>query len=95
MDVEAEDEFTKMIQSMPDYIIQHNTTQHKKNLMELSTEFKEATKDYIDILLKLEGLISSFLTDEFLEGKAIFLMIDDLSKKLQVQLITKSRQSRL
>ena len=36
--------------------------------MELLTELKEeATDDYIDTLLKLEELVTIFLTDEFLK----------------------------
>ena len=79
-DVEAEDEFTKMIQSSLGYIIQHD----KKELMELLTELiDEAAEDYIGILLELEELIDAFLIDEFLEGNPIFPMIGELRRKLQ------------
>ena len=89
---EEEDEVKKIINSTVDYIVVHD----KKELMELLTELKEeATEDYIDTLLKLEVLVTTFLTDEFLEEKPILPMIDELIRELENSPVARSKHHRL
>ena len=53
--------------------------------MELLAVLKDEADNgvYIDTLLKVEELINVFLTDEFLEGKPILSIIDELMKTLE------------
>ena len=76
-DDDDDDEVKKVTQSAFHDIIH----QDEKELIELSSELKdEANDDYIDTLLKIEDLINVFLTDEFLEGKPILSITDELIK---------------
>ena len=56
---------------------------------------EEAGEEYIDTVLKLEELIDTLFTDEFLEGNPILPMIDELRAAIENSSITKSKQHRL
>ena len=62
--------------------------------MELLMELKEEATD-IDTLLKLEELVTIFLTNEFLKEKPILPMIDELIGELENSPIAKSKHHRL
>ena len=56
----------------------------KKELLELLTEFKEeVTKMFIDDVLQVEKIIDEFLIDDYLEGKPIVPMTDEIVKTLE------------
>ena len=66
--------------------------------MELLVVLKdEVTEDFIDDVLQLEKLIDAFLTDDYLEGKPLLPMIDEIldgfsttpkSKQLRLKMLT-------
>ena len=88
---EEEDEFKKMIKATTNDIIESD----EKELTELLTEFKEEiTEDFIDDVLQLEKIIDAFLIDDYLEGKPIVPMIDEILKTLEGSARAKSKQQR-
>ena len=79
-----------IIKSSVNYVIADD----KKELMELLAELKEEViEDFIDDVLQLEKLIDAFLTDDYLQGKPLLLMIDDSLDGFSI--IPKSKQQRL
>ena len=56
---------------------------------------EEAGEEFIDTVLKLEELIATFFTDEFLEGKHILPMINELRADIENSPITKLKQYKL
>ena len=65
----------------------------KKELVELLKEMKEEDgEEFIDTVLKLEELVDAFSTDEFLEGKPIITMINELRGAAENSPIAKLKQ---
>ena len=76
-----------------DYLV----TYHKKELKELIEDFKEKVggDEYAKGVLKLVELIDVFLLEEFLDGKPISPMINEVTPRLESSDIAKSSQHRL
>ena len=65
-------------------------------MLDLLKDFKdEVNENSINVVHKLKEFIDVFLEDEFLDGKSITSMIDELRRKLEGTLITESKQHRL
>ena len=66
----------------------------KKEFMELLAELKkEVTEDFIDDVFQLEKLIDAFLTDDYIEGKSLLPMVDEILDGFSI--IPKLKQQRL
>ena len=79
----------RLLQSTMDYLVTHD----RKEIDVGSKGFKdEVDEDFINGVHKLEELIDEFLEDEFLDGKPIIPMIDELRGQFEGSLITKSKQ---
>ena len=64
--------------------------------MDLLKDFKDEVDDeFINVVYKLEELIDIFLEDEYLDGKPVTPMIDNLRRKLEGSLISNSKLNRL
>ena len=86
MDLEPadrEEEFKKMIQSTTNDVIKSDQLK------------EEVTEYFIGDVLQLEKLVDAFLIDDYLEGKPIFPVMDEIMKTLEGSALPKSKPQRL
>ena len=68
----------RLFQSTMDCLVTHD----KKKMLDLLKDFRdEVDEDFINVVHKLEELVDVFLEDEFLNGKSITPMIDELTER--------------
>ena len=77
----------KLLESTTDYVITHD----KKEANELLKDFKdEATEEFMDNVLELDGLVQVLFGGDFIDGEPVVLKIKELLTLLDKSSIPKS-----